>query len=166
MRFERALCALVLVGLVAGGCTSAEEGNLADDNKSVAVPPASAPAWTEPAAYSFTLVRGCDAAAPEGSYQATVIDGVVTAATRAGAPAASPAPSSEADLGPVTGAEGEEIDVPALGQLIEMATTAQEDGAEVATEYDKSDGHPVKVSINVTDSADGLECWTVTDYRP
>lgn len=164
MRFERALCALILVGLVAGGCTSPEEGNLADDDKGVAVPPPSAPAWTEPAAYTFTLVRGCDPAAPEGRYQATVKDGTVTAATRAGG--TSPAPSAEVDLGPVTGEDSEEIDVPALGQLLEMATTAQEDGAEVATEFDKTDGHPVKVTINVTDDPAGAECWTILDYEP
>ncbi|GAA1629394.1 hypothetical protein [Actinoplanes couchii] len=160
MRFERALCALVLVGLV-GGCTS----DPAEPAPATSGPPPSAPAWTEPAAYTFTLVRGCDDTAPEGRYQATVKDGVVTTATRAGG-AASPAPSSEADLGPVTGEEGEEIDVPALGQLLEMAETAKDDGAEVATEYDLTDGHPVKVTINVMEEVDGLECWTVTDYQP
>ncbi|SDT61701.1 hypothetical protein [Actinoplanes derwentensis] len=163
MRFERALCALVLVGL-AGGCTSdpADPAPAASGREESAAAP---PAWTEPAAYTFTLVRGCDEAAPVGRYQATVKDGVVTGATRSGGPAASAAPSAEVDLGPVTGDEGEEIDVPALGQLLEMATTAQEDGAEVTTEFDQADGHPVKVSINVTDTPAGAECWTVADYK-
>ncbi|MFF0374443.1 hypothetical protein [Actinoplanes missouriensis] len=166
MRLERALCAVVLVALV-GGCTSDDKEPTFSEpaQSSSAAPVGSAPAWTEPAAYSYVLTRGCDPNAPLGTYRATVSGGAVSTAERVGAPAASPSASAEVDLGPVTGQEGEEIEVPTLGQLTEMARTATEDGAEVATEYDATDGHPVKVSINVTDTPDGAECWTVSDYQ-
>ncbi|WP_229073549.1 hypothetical protein [Actinoplanes sp. DH11] len=165
MRLERALCALVLVGL-AGGCTSEPEKPAFTDpaQSSSAAPVTSGPPWTEPASYSYLLTRGCDPAAPLGSYQVTVSGGAVTAAERTGAPSGAPAASAEVDLGPVTGQEGEEIEVPTLGELVAMAATASEDGAEVATEFDATDGHPVKVTINVTDTADGAECWIVSGY--
>ncbi|MEU4691345.1 hypothetical protein [Actinoplanes sp. NPDC023714] len=173
MRFERALFmpalgALVLAAL-AGGCTSGDEKpEFADPAQSAAAPvtAASAPAFSEPAAYSYVMTRGCDAAAPLGKYQVTVSGGAVTAAERVGAPAASPAASAEVDLGPVTGQEGEEIEVPTLAELVTMAETANEDGAEVSTEFDAADGHPVKVTINVEDTPDGAECWSVSDYKP
>ncbi|GAA4962826.1 hypothetical protein [Actinoplanes utahensis] len=162
MRVERALCALILIGL-AGGCTSGEKEPAVVDPAPTAG--ASAPAWSEPANYSFVLSRGCDAAAPLGRYQATVTNGAVTGATRVGAPAAAPSASAEVDLGPVTGDEGEEIDVPTLGELVAMAETAQEDGAQVSTEFDRTDGHPAKVTINVTDTPGGAECWIISDYK-
>ncbi|WP_232050569.1 hypothetical protein [Actinoplanes sp. OR16] len=170
MRFERALCALILVAL-AGGCTSGDdEPEFADPARSAAAAgtgtAASAPAFTEPSAYSYVMTRGCDAAAPLGRYQVTVAAGAVTKAERVGAPAVSASGSAEVDLGPVTGQEGEEIEVPTLAELVEMAQTANEDGAEVSTEFDAADGHPVKVTINVTDTADGAECWSVHDYKP
>lgn len=161
MRLERALCAVILIGL-AGGCTSEEKAPPVVDPARTTV--ASAPPWTEPASYTFVLTRGCDPAAPLGRYRATVANGAVTAASRVGG-AAAPSPSAEVDLGPVTGAEGEEIDVPALGELITMAETAKEDGAQVATEFDLTDGHPAKVTINVTDSPESAECWVISDYK-
>ncbi|WP_433829601.1 hypothetical protein ACQP2E_08610 [Actinoplanes sp. CA-015351] len=166
MRLERALCALVLLSLV-GGCTSDEKKpEFTDPAQSASAAPAgAAPAWTEPTAYTYKLIRGCDANAPLGTYQATVTGGVISAAERVDAPVASPAPSAEVDLGPVTGEEGEEIEVPTLAELVEMAQTASEDGAEVATEFSLDDGHPTKVTINVTDTAAGAECWIVDDYK-
>ncbi|MEV0900746.1 hypothetical protein [Actinoplanes sp. NPDC049802] len=162
LRFERVVCAMVLIG-AAGGCTSsAEDKPVIQDQPA---PAASAPAWTEPSAYTFVLTRGCDPAAPLGRYRATVSGGAVTGSERIGAPAAAPAASAAVDLGPVTGQEGEEIEVPTLGELVAMAETAEEDGAEVATEFDLADGHPAKVTINVTESAAGAECWIVSDYK-
>ena len=55
--------------------------------------------------------------------------------------------------------------MPTLGELTGLAQTASEDGAKVATEFDHADGHPVKVTINVTDTADGAECWIISDYK-
>lgn len=166
MRVERALCALVLAGLI-GGCTSSgdEKKPVVEDPSSPAAA-ASAPAWTEPAAYSFTLTRGCEAAAI-GEYRATVKDGVLSAAERVGAESVVPSTSAEVDLGPVTeGQQGEEIDVPTLGELLAMAATAGEDGATVETKFDTTDGHPVQVKINVEDDPAAAECWNVTEYKP
>ncbi|MEV6300792.1 hypothetical protein AB0M02_15390 [Actinoplanes sp. NPDC051861] len=169
VRFERALCALVLVGLV-GGCSSSGDEAKPTFSEPAASAPAvtggSAPAWTEPASYSYELVRGCDASAPLGHYKATVQGGVVTSAERIGAPAAAPSASAEVDLGPITGDPGEEIEVPTLAELVTMAQTATEDGAEVTTEFDATDGHPVKVTVNVSDTAAEAECWTVSAYQP
>ncbi|MEU4423859.1 hypothetical protein AB0F81_24775 [Actinoplanes sp. NPDC024001] len=168
MRVERALCALVLVGL-AGGCSSPEEKkpaftDPAPSSSSAAAPAGAAPAWSEPAAYSYTMAFGCDEGAPFGRYQVSVAGGAVTKSERIGGQAA-PSASAEVDLGPVTGQEGEEIEVPTLGQLVEMAGTATEDGAEVATTFDTTDGHPVKVTINVGETPAEAQCWTVSDYR-
>ncbi|MFC7528805.1 hypothetical protein [Actinoplanes sp. GCM10030250] len=170
VRFERALCALVLVGL-AGGCTSSSsEGDkptFTDPSASApAVAGGSAPAWTEPASYTYELARGCEAAAPIGRYKAVVQGGAVTSSERIGGEVAAPSASAEVDLGPITGQEGEEIEVPTLGELVAMAQTANEDGAEVATEFDAADGHPVKVTINVSDSATDAECWIISAYQP
>ncbi|MFI1987889.1 hypothetical protein [Actinoplanes sp. NPDC020271] len=169
MRFERALCALAFAGLIAGCSSSSDEPKITDPGGSASAPApvaaASAPAWTEPASYSFTLTRGCDPAKPVGKYQATVQGGVVTTSARVGGTSASPGPSSDVDLGPVTGDGGEEIEVPTLKELAGMAQTTADDGGEVATEYDGTDGHPVKVTINVTGEAGGAECWIVSDYK-
>ncbi|BCY06782.1 hypothetical protein [Actinoplanes sp. L3-i22] len=171
MRFERALCALALVGAVAGCSSSSDDAKITDPGASAPasagapVVAGSAPAWTEPASYSFVLTRGCDAAKPVGKYQATVQGGKIANYGRVGGSTAAPDPSADVDLGPVTGDEGEEIEVPTLAELVEMAQTSAEDGGQVSTEYDSGDGHPVKVSINVTGEADGTECWIVSDYK-
>ncbi|GIF07259.1 hypothetical protein [Actinoplanes siamensis] len=162
MRFAGALGALALTGVVAG-CTSSPSPSPAPVSPS-AVPASAAPAWTEPASYSFLLTRGCDEAAPLARYQATVRDGRMTTSARVGG-AASPGPSADVDLGPVTGDEGEEIEVPTLGELVDMAQTAADDGGRVSTVHDTADGHPVRVVVNVSGAADGDECWIVSDYH-
>jgi hypothetical protein len=171
VRFERALCAVALVGAVAGCSSSSDDAKITDPGASAVAsaggPAAggSAPAWTEPASYSFVLTRGCDPAKPVGRYRATVQAGKIADYGRLGGSAAAPDPSADVDLGPVTGDEGEEIEVPTLGELLEMAKTSAEDGGQVATESDSADGHPVKVTINVTGEAAGAECWIVSDYK-
>ena len=167
MRLGLALGGVALVALV-GGCTSHSASPTFHGAESGAPSvAASAPAFTEPAAYTFTLTHGCDAAAPLGKYKVTVQSGAVTSSQRLGGSAA-PTASSDADLGPVNGQNGEEIDVPTLAELREMAQTATDDGGQVTTTYDGKDGHPVKVIINVSDggAAGDNECWTVADYAP
>ena len=163
MRLERALCALVLAG-VAGGCTSSDDSGPRIEQSGTPVTVGSPPPWTEPAAYTFVLTRGCDA--PLGKYQATVRDGAVTAYQPIGVPGAAPSSTAEVDLGPVAGAPGEDIEVPSLSQLVEMARTATDDGGEVTSEYDAADGHPVQVTINVSGEPGGAECFAVSEYRP
>ena len=168
MRLGLALGGVALVALV-GGCTSHAASPTFHGAESAAPSVAgSAPAFTEPASYTFTLTHGCDDAAPLGKYKVTVRAGAVTSSQRLGGSAAPGAEaSSDADLGPVNGQNGEEIDVPTLGELREMAQTATDDGGQVTTTYDGTDGHPVKVVINVTDQgASGDDCWAVADYAP
>ncbi|BCJ45589.1 hypothetical protein GCM10010168_90070 [Actinoplanes ianthinogenes] len=168
MRFERALCAVALVGAIAGcSSSSSDEPRFSEPSATAAGAAAagSAPAWTEPGGYSFVLTRGCDPAKPLGRYQATVKSGQVTDYSRVGASAADPGASAAVDLGPITGDEGEEIEVPSLGQLVEMAQTSADDGGEVNTEYDATDGHPVKVTINVSDDPGAAECFLISDYK-
>jgi hypothetical protein len=169
VRVERALCALILVGLV-GGCTSDGEKPAPRDPSAAATgatgATGSAPAWIEPANYSFALARGCEEAAPAGRYQATVANGKIVTSERIGALSAVPSSSAEVDLGPATeGQQGEEIEVPTLAELVAMAKTAEEDGAEVSTEFHAGDGHPVKVKINVEDDPAKAECWNISEYR-
>ena len=165
MRLGWALGGLALVAAI-GGCTS-------DEPKSSAwqTPPAStaasAPPYTEPAAYTYVLTRGCDSAKPLGRYRVTVRSGAVAGAERLDAAAVAPSSTGDVDLGPVTGDAGEEIEAPTLRELLEMAQTAADDGGEVTKSLDTTDGHPVQVSINVSDQgASGAECFGVSDYRP
>jgi hypothetical protein len=152
--FRKLSWAVALVALTAG-CTSS-------DPSPAPTTAGSAPAWTEPAAYSYVLTRGCDEAKPLGRYQVTVAAGAVSATDRLDATEVTPTASADEDLGPATGDSGEEIEAFTLSELVEMAQTATDDGAAVSTSYDTADGHPVKVSIDV---GEGPECWNVSDYK-
>lgn len=163
VRVGLALSGVALVAVL-GGCSS----HSASPPSNVASPQlagGSAPPFTEPAAYSYLLTRGCDASSPLGRYRITVRDGDVTTSERLDA-TAQPSPSApDADLGPVVGQDGEEIDAPTLPGLLSMAQTASDDGGAVTTMLDTRDGHPVKVTIDVGDGS-GPECFTVSDYAP
>lgn len=159
-----ALGGVALVAL-AGGCT--DSGTPSASASFVApVAVSSAPAWTEPASYHFVLTRGCDAAKPLGRYQVAVRDGAVASSQRLDRAAAEPSGSAAVDLGPATGQDGEEIEVPTLRGLLDLVQTASDDGGEVKETFDATDGHPVKVSFNVSDSASAsdAECFTVSGY--
>ncbi|WP_205650265.1 hypothetical protein [Actinoplanes solisilvae] len=161
MRLGWALGGIVLVAL-AGGCTSDET----PQKTPVSQPPASAPVWSEPASYSYVLARGCDDAKPLGRYQVKVADGAVASTDRLDATVVTPSAGADEDLGPATGETGEEIEAFTLQGLLDMAQTAKEDGGEVTTVADGTDGHPVKVVINVSDEGPaGAECWNVSDYK-
>ncbi len=166
MRLGWALGGIVLAA-AAGGCTSDDSGPSWTAPSGTASGAASAPPWNEPASYRYVLSRGCDDAAPIGRYRATVRDGAVVEAERIDVLATAPSSGAEVDLGPVApGQNGEEIEVPSLGRLLEMAQTAAEDGGEVTT-VSGPDGHPVKVVINVSEAGpSGAECWSVSDYAP
>jgi len=148
VRLKLALCAIALVAAV-GGCTSGSP----DSTPTSAAVTGSPPPWTEPAKYGFVLDRQCGGQPSEGKYRVAVSGGQVVTADRIDGRAA----------------EGEEeIDVPTLRELIEMARTAADDGGEVSTTMDPKDGHPTVVSIDVSDdgSTDGRSCFTITDYAP
>ena len=154
--------------VVAGGCTSSGPPAAAPSfvGGVAGVAGSSAPAWTEPSAYQFVLTRGCDAAKSLGRYQVTVRSGAVTRSTRLDHPDAEPSSSSDVNLGPVTD-DGEEIDVPTLGGLLDLVQTAADDGGATTRAFDARDGHPVKVTFNTSDSgaAADTECFAVTGYQ-
>lgn len=169
MRLGWALGGVTLVA-VAGGCTS-DEGKppawTAPSGSAGTSAGASAPPWKEPASYGYVLARGCDDAAPLGRYRVAVQNGAVVRSERLDVRTAAPSSGAEVDLGPITGQDGEEIEVPSLGRLLEMARTAADDGGAVTTVADLTDGHPVKVTVNVSEQgAGGAECWSVSDYAP
>jgi hypothetical protein len=62
-----------------------------------------------------------------------------------------------------TAAGEEEVDVPSLRELLEMAQTAADDGGAVTTTLDPADGHPTEVSIDVSDEK-GPACFVISDY--
>ena len=159
MRLGLAWAGIALVAVV-GGCTSGSGGKSSPPPPSTA---ASAPPFTEPAAYSYVLTRGCDDAKPLGKYKATVQNGAVVKSERVGGSDPQASASTDVDLGPITGADGEEIEVPTLTELGAMAQTAADDGGQVTRTFDGTDGHPVKVVIDVSE---GPECFSVSDYTP
>ena len=66
-----------------------------------------------------------------------------------------------------TAAGEEEIEVPTLAGLLELAQTAIDDGADATTTFDTADGHPIQVSINRAEEATGgADCFIVTEYQP
>ncbi|GAA0465397.1 hypothetical protein Ade02nite_47880 [Paractinoplanes deccanensis] len=164
MRLGWALGGIVLVAAI-GGCTSDEPKSSTFVTPSASVV-ASPPPWKEPASYSYVLARGCDDAAPLGRYRVTIKSGQVASTERLDAQAATPSSTGEVDLGPVTGDQGEEIDAFTLGQLLEMAQTAADDGGEVTRTF-SPEGVPVKVMINVSEEgASGAECFGVSEFTP
>jgi hypothetical protein len=155
------------VALVAaiGGCSSHDDTPTWTNASPTAaapkpVPANKAPAFAEPFQYSYTLTRGCDAKAPLGRYNIVVKSGDVVDSKRLGT-SVQASPSAEVDLGPAAGQDGEEIDTPTLAQLITMARTAEDDGAEVTATYDAKNGHPVNLVIKADDER---ECFAVSDY--
>jgi hypothetical protein len=164
VRFGLALGGIALVAVV-GGCTSDPPA----PSWSGAAPSAagSPPPFAEPAAYSYVLVRGCDAAAPLGRYRATVQNGEVVRSERLDVAVQASSSAAAVDLGPITGQDGEEIEVPTLAELLAIAQTAAEDGGEVTTTFDTKDGHPLKIDVNVSEEGpSGAECFTIAEYAP
>lgn len=147
MRVTRALCGIVLVAAL-GACTD-EPGAPAGGAPASAVP-ASAPAWTEPADYRFVLERRCEGGPSMGKYRVSVEDRAVAGVER---------------IDGRTASGEEEIEVPTLGGLLELAQTAADDGGEMTTSVDPTDGHPVAVSFDVSGGAqEGATCFLISEY--
>ena len=141
------LIAAALAVLLAG-CSSSDEPAPAPASAA----PASAPAWTEPANYTFVADRTCAGGESLGRYRVTVTGGTVTASER---------------IDGKTAEGEEEIQVPTLGELLDLASTAVEDGADATTAFDPADGHPVEVSINRAEEATGgADCFRISEYAP
>ncbi|MEV4639501.1 hypothetical protein AB0J80_19320 [Actinoplanes sp. NPDC049548] len=144
------LVGVLVVLVLAGGCTSSPDEPEPRPAPSTAASP---PAWTEPASYGFVLERRCEGRPSLGVYRVTVENGKVASAARV-------------DGRPMTGEE--EIDVPTLGGLLELARSASEDGGHMSTSADPADGHPVAVSFDVSETGDNAEntCFHISEYTP
>jgi hypothetical protein len=138
----RRFCAGLVVFAALAGCTSTSDPDPAPSASVVASPPP----WSEPSDYGFVLERRCDPAPSQGRYRVVVTDREVADVDRI-------------DGGTATGEE--EISVPTLAELVEMAQTALDDGAEVTSAFDPGDGHPTAVTI---DRSDEKACFLITDY--
>ncbi|MEV4709117.1 DUF6174 domain-containing protein [Actinoplanes sp. NPDC049316] len=151
MRIRRgaAAWAALAATALAGGCTSSSDS----DRQPAPTTPASPPAWTEPANYVFVVQRQCEGRQPLGTYRVTVRDGAVAEADR---------------IDGRTAIGEEEIDVPTLGGLLDLARTAADDGGTMSTSADPVDGHPVTVSFDVSENGDNAEdtCFHITEYAP
>jgi hypothetical protein len=131
-----------------GGCTSSAD----TPPPTFVTTAASPPPWTEPADYGFVVDRKCDTGPSLGVYRVAVKDHAV-------------AGTSRIDGKTATGEE--EIEVPTLAGLLELAQTAIDDGADATTTFDAADGHPINVSINRAEQATGgADCFIVTEYTP
>lgn len=144
MRFARLLCGIALVAAVAA-CT---------DDSPVASPPgpstaASTPVWHEPLNYAYVVDRRCGTGPSEGVYRVTVAGNAVTDIERIDGKAAS---------------GEEEIELPTLGGLLDLAQTAADDGGEMTTSADPGDGHPVAITFDVSAGAGTPTCFVITEY--
>jgi len=144
VRFARLLCGIALVAAV-GACT---------DDKPVATPPssstpASSPAWHEPMNYAYVVDRRCETGPSEGIYRVTVQGNAVAGIER---------------IDGKTASGEEEIELPTLGGLLDLAQTAADDGGEMTTSVDPGDGHPVAISFDVSEGAGTPTCFVITEY--
>ena len=142
------MCGFMAVA-AAAGCTSPAETPPPAANVSTAGSP---PPWTEPADYGFVVDRKCGDGPSLGVYRVAVQDHAVAGVSR---------------IDGKTASGEEEIEVPTLAGLLELAQTAIDDGADATTTFDTADGHPVQVSINRAEEATGgADCFIVTEYQP
>lgn len=148
VRLRLMVCGLMVLTSVSG-CTSTPDKPAPVTSVATAGSP---PPWTEPADYGFVVERKCDGGPSLGVYRVAVQDHAVAGTSR---------------IDGKTAAGEEEIEVPTLAGLLELATTATDDGADATTTFDAADGHPVQVSINRAEEATGgADCFIVSDYKP
>jgi Family of unknown function (DUF6174) len=148
VRFRLMVCGLMVLA-AASACTSSPDAPAPSTSVSTAGSP---PPWTEPADYGFVLDRKCDSGPSLGLYRVAVQDHAVAGVSR---------------IDGKTASGEEEIEVPTLAGLLELAQTAIDDGADATTVFDTADGHPIQVSINRDEEATGgADCFIVTEYTP
>ncbi|MEU7902562.1 DUF6174 domain-containing protein [Actinoplanes sp. NPDC049118] len=144
MRFARLLCGIALVAAVAA-CT--------DDPPAATGPSpsaaASAPVWHEPMNYAYVVDRRCGSGPSEGVYRVTVRGSAVASVER---------------IDGRTAVGEEEVELPTLGGLLDLAQTAADDGGEMTTSADPADGHPVAISFDVSEGAGTPTCFVITEY--
>ncbi|MFI7539908.1 DUF6174 domain-containing protein [Actinoplanes sp. NPDC049599] len=143
MRVKTVLPA-ILLGTLTGACAGAEPN----------VMQTSAPTWTTPAKYGFTLDSQCGERALIGRFQVTVENNKVVRATGLDDAARRALMLRMADL------------VPTLNALEAEAETARRDGADVVEIVrDPVDLHPTRIKIDPERNAiDDEACYTIEDY--
>jgi hypothetical protein len=146
VRFVRALGAVVLVAGLAA-CTGDDKP--AAPGASAAAPAGSAPVWKEPVNYAYVVDRRCDDKPSEGIYRVTVQGQKVAGIER---------------IDGKTASGQEEIELPTLGGLLDLAQTAADDGGEMTTKVDPADGHPLAVTFDVSEGAGEASCFVITEY--
>ncbi|MEV6637946.1 DUF6174 domain-containing protein [Actinoplanes sp. NPDC051470] len=133
--------------LLLAGCT-ADEGDPQPSPATAGSPPP----WTEPANYSFVADRTCDGTTSTGKFRITVAGGEIA--------------KTERTDGKATQGE-EEVEVPTLGGMVELAQTAIDDGADATMSFDPADGHPIAVVVNRAEEENGgATCFKVSEYAP
>mgnify|MGYP004501542841 CR=1 FL=1 len=150
MRTLSVLPVALLVALAAG-CTGGQDDAAPQPAPSTVA--GSPPPWSEPADYTYVVERRCEGKPSMGTYEVTVAGGEVAALKRTDGKTAS---------------GEEEIDLPTLGGLVELAQTASDDGGQMSVTSSADDGHPVEVSFDVSEGATNEDntCFHVTAYTP
>lgn len=155
---QRSLIGLIALATIAGatGCSdkpAAAPGPTGSAAAPAAVP-ASAPAWKEPPVYGFVLDSSCGERNLTGRFRVSVGNGRVTRLEGLDEAGKKAAETTESEL------------VPTLGQLLEIAQTARDDGADlVQADVDPADGHPSKLQIDPDSTVDADEsCYVVSEY--
>jgi hypothetical protein len=144
VRFARLLCGFALVAAVAA--CSDDKPAATSSNPST---PASAPAWHEPLNYAYVVDRRCDTGPSEGVYRVTVKGSEVAGIER---------------IDGKTASGEEEIELPTLGGLLDLAQIAADDGGLMTTSVDPADGHPVAITYDVSEGAGTPTCFVITEY--
>lgn len=159
-----------LVGMVVAGAAVVGLAGCVDEPASTAAPAAStpaaatnaggqppgpAPAWSEPAAYTFVLNSTCGERELIGRFRIAVAAGRVTRVDALDGPAEQAVQIREGELAPT------------LAQLMVEVQTARDDGAHlVRTDVDPSDGHPTAVQIDRdADAVDDELCYAISEYK-
>jgi hypothetical protein len=107
-----------------------------------------APAWSEPVHYRFVLESACSMGPSGGTFAVEVTNGHVTHLERRDPP------------GPADGAH-----VRTLGELLTDLRKAKKAGQESVIVQDRTDGHPVIVTFNMSQMpVDAAACFRVSDY--
>ncbi|AIS01646.1 DUF6174 domain-containing protein [Streptomyces glaucescens] len=150
----RRTAALLLAGGVLTPVTAC-----GDDTGGTAAPRPEAPvltvpAWTEPAAYTYTLTSGGGERSLIGTFRVTVRDGRVTDATGL----------DDSARRVVRRLPGQ---IPTLGDLLRELDQARRDHADTAEAEYADDGHPVRIVLDRdADALDDEAEYVIGGYEP
>ncbi|MFD7302945.1 MULTISPECIES: DUF6174 domain-containing protein [Streptomyces] len=139
--------------LLAGGLLTLATA-CGDDTGATATTKPEAPAWTEPAAYTYTLTSGGGERSLIGTFRVTVRDGEVTDA-------------SGLDDGARRVVRRLPGQIPTLGDLLRELGQARRDHADTAEAEYAADGHPVRISLDWdADAVDDEAEYVISAYEP